>query len=67
MSKKPENDKNEMTPSTRKKIISALVMVAGILLFLFGFYFIGPKVGIKGYLVIIGLIATVYGFINILT
>ena len=50
-----------------KKAISAMVMVLALILFFIGFYMVGPQSGIKGYMVVGGLILTVYGFINILT
>ncbi len=52
---------------TTKKFISAMIMVLALVLFLIGFYMIGPQFKIKGYIVVFGLIMTVYGFINILT
>ena len=42
-------------------------MIAGFGLFLVGFYAISPAAFIKGYITIIGLILSFYGFINILT
>ncbi len=52
---------------TSKKIISAMIMVLALILFFIGFYMVGPQARIKGYMVVGGLILTVYGFINILT
>lgn len=50
-----------------KKIVSAMIMVLALILFFIGFYMVGPQSHAKGYMVVGGLILTVYGFINILT
>lgn len=50
-----------------KKFIAAIVMALGIALFFIGFYAVDPMAPAKGYTVVFGLLATIYGFINVLT
>ncbi|MBR2617596.1 MAG: hypothetical protein IKC56_05145 [Clostridia bacterium] len=51
----------------KKKFLAAIVMVIAIALFFIGFYVVEPLAPAKGYIIVIGLIMTIYGFINILT
>ena len=52
---------------TKKKFVAIFVLIFGLSMFLVGFYAISPAAFIKGYITIIGLILSFYGFINILT
>ena len=52
---------------SKKKFVSIFVLIFGLCMFLVGFYAIPPVLMIKGYITVIGLILSFYGFINILT
>ena len=52
---------------SKKKFVSIFVLIFGLCMFLVGFYAISPAAFVKGYITIIGLILSFYGFINILT